>query len=86
MRNTSGAARPGRVQLAALSATVPIALAVGVAFAVPIAVPIPHRPLIRSAAAVFADDCQSRAARVPLASDVTFGAAGAAKWPLCGGD
>jgi hypothetical protein len=79
-------ARASRVQVAALSATVPIALAVGAVFAVPTAAVILHGLLARSTSVYLADDCHSRTARAPLASDVAFGAAGATKWPLCGGD
>jgi hypothetical protein len=79
-------ARASRVQVAALSATVPIALAVGAVFAVPTAAVILHGQLARSTGVYLADDCHSRTARAPLASDVAFGAGGATKWPLCGGD
>ncbi len=80
------AARPSRVRATALSTAVPIALAVGAVFAAPIAATIPHGPLDRSAGASLAERCSSRAAQVTLASDVAFGAAGAAKYPECAGD
>lgn len=80
------AARPGRVRATALNTAIPIALAIGAVFAVPTAAAIPHATLKRSAGSNRAEDCHSRTAQFTLASDVAFGAAGATKWPLCGGD
>jgi hypothetical protein len=83
----SAVARPSRVRATALSAAVPIAVAIGAVFAAPIATGVhgdavdrPHR------SAKLAEDCASRTAHTRLASDVASGAAGIAKWPACAGD
>ena len=80
-------ARPSRVRTTALSAAVPIAVAIGAVFAAPIATGVPGGTPDRPHRSVnLADDCASRTAQTQLASDVASGAAGVVKWPDCGGD
>lgn len=80
-------ARPSRVRTTALSAAVPIALAIGTVFAAPIATGVPGGTVDRPHRSVnLAGDCASRTAHTRLASEVASGAAGVAKWPDCAGD